>query len=318
MVSEAAGGYRFPGLVPGNYYLRAELTGFTLYEVKTVVVNIGSVTDVNVMLEPKGTQETITVNEVTPLVETTKTDIGGVVDNREVSNAPLNGRNFSDLAALMPGSAPVTAWDPTKTRIGAVSIAGASGRNVNTTVDGIDNKDNSVGGWVQNVATRGYQGILPQDATVLCSRRPFSRRLAFDRDQVRIEQFPWNLVHTFPRRDPSTPMITGRILPASASRPYSRWQYGGSFGGPVVKDKLFFFFTYERMQENASTIISTNTAYPIAGAGERRHQYLWRNAGTHEYAAQPFSQKLWTARADWVINSKNNFYFSWNNSWNNT
>jgi len=79
VVSENNGGYRFPGLVPGNYYLKAELPGFTTYEVKSVVVNVGRTTDVNPTLQPAGAQTTVTVSEVAPLVETTKTDIGGVI-----------------------------------------------------------------------------------------------------------------------------------------------------------------------------------------------------------------------------------------------
>lgn len=148
---------------------------------------MGRTTDLNITLQPAGRTETVTITGAAPLVETTKTDVGGVVENREVTNLPLNGRNFSSLATLIPGARPVGSWDPTKTRIGAASIAGAGGRNINTTVDGIDNKDNTVGGYVQNVSIEGHSGVRAKNATVFGGRRALSRRPALDRDQVRIE-----------------------------------------------------------------------------------------------------------------------------------
>ena len=124
VVSEGSGAYRFPGLGPGTYSLKAELSSFTTFEVKSVLVNVGRTTDVNVQLEPAGTNETIMVSEIASLVESTKTDVGGVVDNREVTNLPLNGRNFSSLATLVPGARPVTGWEPSRSRVpaGATSI----------------------------------------------------------------------------------------------------------------------------------------------------------------------------------------------------
>jgi len=313
MVSEGAGSYRFPALVPGNYYLRAELAGFTPYEVKTVIVNVGRVTDVNMALEPKGTAETITVNEVSPLVETTKTDIGGVVDNREASNAPLNGRNFSDLATLIPGAAPVTSWDPTKTRIGAIAIAGGGGRNVNTTVDGIDNKDNSVGGWVQNVPLEGIrefalktqrfsaadgrsQGGLLSIVTKSGSNDFHASWFTLFRDQALNHNDYWS-EHNKVNKPP-----------------FRRWQYGGSFGGPIAKDKLFFFFTYERLQEDTFTIMSPDSVAQLQALVDAKVNIYGAVPGPVAQLGQPYRSKMWTARADWVINTKNNFYVSWNNS----
>ncbi len=313
MVSEAAGSYRFPVLMPGNYYLKAELTGFTPFEVKTVVVNVGRVTDVNIVLEPKGVQETITVNEVTPLLETTKTDIGGVVDNREVTNLPLNSRNFSSLATLVPGARPVTSWDPTKTRIGAVSIAGGGGRNVNTTVDGIDNKDSSVGGWVQNIPMEGIKEFA------LKTQR-------FSAADGRSQGGLLSIVTKSGSNDFHGSWFTqarDRVFNANdyfsihnnADKPdFRRWQFGGSVGGPIKKDKLFFFFTAERFSEDQFAIVDSNTISQMNLLVSNKVSIYGALPQPAPQIPTPYKRTMWTARADWVISNSNNFYLSWNNS----
>jgi hypothetical protein len=313
IVSEAAGVYRFPSLLPGSYYLRAELTGFTPFEVKTVIVNVGRVTDVNIVLEPKGTQETITVSEMSPLIETTKTDVGGVVDNREVNNLPLNSRNFSALATLIPGARPVTSWDPTKTRIGAVSIAGAGGRNVNTTVDGVDNKDSTVGGWVQNVPMEGIkefalktqrfsaadgrsQGGLLSIVTKSGSNDFHGSWFTQARDKV-FDANDYFSIHNH-----------------ASKADFRRWQWGGSVGGPIVKNKLFFFFTAERFTEDQFAVVNSDVLHEMQLLVDNKISIYGAVPQPSAQIPTPYKRTMWTARADWVINNSNNFYVSWNNS----
>jgi hypothetical protein len=323
VVSESTGLYRFPGLVPGNYSLKTELAGFATYEVKTVVVNVGRTTDVNVTLQPAGTQTTITVSEVAPLVETTKTDVGGVIENREVLNLPLNGRNFSSLATLIPGARPVGSWDPTKTRIGAVSIAGAGGRNINTTIDGIDNKDSSVGGYVQNIALEGVkefalktqrfsaadgrsQGGLLSIVTKSGSNEFHGTWFTFARDKV------LNANDYFTQKNE----IAAGKTAGSLKPDFRRWMYGGSIGGPIKRDKAFFFFTYERFQEDMFTIMATTAVAELQALKDAKISIYGASPGPVDKLAMPFSSKMWTARADFVVNDSNNVYLSWNNSYN--
>ncbi len=313
VTSESNGAFRFPSLLPGNYSFKAELTGFSKFEVMNVVVNVGRTTDVNPELQPSGTQETITVSEVAPLVETTKTDVGGVVDNREVANLPLNSRNFSSLATLIPGARPVTSWDPTKTRIGAVSIAGGGGRNVNTTVDGIDNKDSSVGGWVQNIPVEGIkefalktqrfsaadgrsQGGLLSIVTKSGSNAFHGTWFTQARDKIFDANDYFSIHNNAPKAD------------------FRRWQYGGSFGGPIKKDKLFFFFTAERFTEDQFAIVDSNTLNEMNLLVSNKVAIYGATPQPSPQISTPYKRTLWTARADWVINNNNNFYVSWNNS----
>src|SRR5207253_7163621 len=84
----------------------------------------------------------------TELVSKEKTDVSVNVTPRDIQDLPLNGRDLANLAYLAPGAKPVDSYDPTKNRIAIFGINGSSGRNVNVTVNGIDNKDNTVGGPV--------------------------------------------------------------------------------------------------------------------------------------------------------------------------
>jgi len=313
VVSENNGSFNFPGLQPGNYELTAELAGFSRFVVKNTIVNAGRTTDVNASLEPAGVQQTITVSEVAPLVETTKTDIGGVVDNREVENLPLNGRNFSSLATLIPGARPVGSWDPTKTRIGAVSVAGAGGRNFNTTIDGIDNKDNTVGGYVQNISLEGVrefslktqrfsaadgrsQGGLFSIVTKSGSNDFHGSWFTFARDRVLNSNDYWSAKGGSEKPD------------------FRRWQYGGSIGGPIKKDKAFFFFTYERLQEDQFTIVSPDTVKELQALKDANISFYGAQPGPASQLPTPYLSKLWTARVDMILNNSNNIYASWNNS----
>src|SRR5262249_50338141 len=91
------------------------------------------------------------------LVETTKTEVSGVIDTRQMENLPVNGRSFASLALLIPGATLQPSFDPTKARVGTFSIGGSTGRNLNITIDGGDNKDNAVGGILQNFSMEGIQ-----------------------------------------------------------------------------------------------------------------------------------------------------------------
>ncbi|HEX5874269.1 MAG TPA: carboxypeptidase-like regulatory domain-containing protein, partial [Pyrinomonadaceae bacterium] len=152
------GVFEISQLVPGNYRLEIAATGFSRYVQEPVVVNVLQRTTVNPELKVGGIGEVVNVTgENLPLVETTKTDVSGVVDQRRLENLPVNGRSFASLAILIPGATLQPSFDPTKARVGTFSVGGSTGRNLNITIDGGDNKDNAVGGILQNFSMEGIQ-----------------------------------------------------------------------------------------------------------------------------------------------------------------
>src|SRR5882762_7761142 len=134
--------YQFDLLPAGHYEIRISMKGFSTALIPNVELSVGQTTAIDASLSPSSQAETITVEASAPLVDVQKTDVSRAVTPAEVQNLPLNGRDFANLAFLAPGAKPVNSYDPTKNRIGVFGINGSAGRNVNITVNGIDNKDN--------------------------------------------------------------------------------------------------------------------------------------------------------------------------------
>src|SRR5579884_4055176 len=141
-VSSSSGVYRFDLLPAGTYTLKVTKPGFATATVTGIELIVSQTTTVNVTLSPGPVSETVTVTSEAPLIEATKSDVGLEITPGVVSDLPLNGR---DLANLAPGARPVDSYDPTKNRFAVFAINGSSGRNVMVTVNGVDNKDNTVG-----------------------------------------------------------------------------------------------------------------------------------------------------------------------------
>ncbi len=152
-----SGDYTLAQLPPGAYEFSVEAPNFSRTLVRDVELNVGTKQTLNLNLNPGQLTETIEVSAGAALVETTRSDIGGVVTPIEVENLPLLNRTFANLATIMPEARPAGNFDPTKTRVGNVAFSGGDGRNVDVNVDGGDNKDNVVGSLLQNFSYESIQ-----------------------------------------------------------------------------------------------------------------------------------------------------------------
>src|SRR5882762_10175953 len=151
------GVYRFELLAAGSYSLRITHSGFASVAVERVELQVGQTTTLDFVLKPGQISETIEVSTEAPVVDVEKTQVGLEITPSDINNLPLNGRDFGNLAYLAPGARPVDSYDPTKNRIAVFGINGSSGRNVNVTINGIDNKDNTVGGPVMQLPLGAVQ-----------------------------------------------------------------------------------------------------------------------------------------------------------------
>src|ERR1043165_4241548 len=157
-VSNADGLYVFSNMAPGDYELSIEATGFATKVTKAVALNVGKTVTFNAQLEVDVTKGNVDqIIYIPPLIDTSNSLIDGVIRSREVQSLPLNGRNFLELALLIPGNSPAPNFDPTKTNTVVISSAGQLGRGGNVNIDGADTNDDVVGGSIQNISQDAIQ-----------------------------------------------------------------------------------------------------------------------------------------------------------------
>src|SRR5256714_2794935 len=259
-----SGVYELTQMVPGDYRVEVEAQGFARYAADPVTVNVLSRITLDPELRPAGSTEQVTVtSEAAPLVETTKTDVGGVINQRQLESLPVNGRSFASLAVLIPGATLEPSFDPTKARTGTFSIGGATGRNLNITVDGGDNKDNAVGGILQNFTMEGIQefalstqrfsaangrsgGALLSVITKSGGNRLSGSVFGFFRDDRFNANAPQLLA------DANSKLFEpGDII----KPPFNRQQFGGAIGGPILTDKPFWVCARPHTRARGNSIV---------------------------------------------------------------
>src|SRR6185503_5292274 len=147
--SDAEGVYRLAALPVGIYEVTAELQGFTTVSKKDIEVNVAQIQNVDFPMKVAALAETVNVTGATPLIQTTASGVGQVVDVKRIESLPLNGRQFANLAATVPGVGLSFHSDPTKSTQYAPLVNGGAGRNINYQIDGGDNNDDTVGGLLQ-------------------------------------------------------------------------------------------------------------------------------------------------------------------------
>ena len=155
--SDNQGNYTIAELPPGTYDITVEAPNFSKAVLKGREINVGTTATINFDLKAGQITEVVNITSDIASIETTRSDLGGVVTPVQVENLPLLNRTFAALSIIMPEARPVGNFDPTKTRVGNVAFNGGDGRQVDVNVDGGDNKDNVVGSLLQNFSYESIQ-----------------------------------------------------------------------------------------------------------------------------------------------------------------
>ncbi len=302
VVTNAGGNYRVLQLQPGLYEVKAVAASFKQSVVEDIRVQVGQIAAVDVALEVGGAEETVTVTSSSEAqIERSDNTVSGVVNTRQIENLPLNGRNFLDLAQLQPGTEKVDAgsFDPTKANFTGVSVGGQAGRSTQITVDGGSVVDNVVGTTVQNFSQEIVQefqigisnfslstGASGSGAVNIVSRSGGNsfkgNAFGFFRDD-KLSAFP-----ALSRLD------AAHGIPAAVRSdrvPFDRQQFGGTLGGPIIKDKVFFFTSYEQNNQDGSSLYNPLRAPGFAG-----------------FSANPFDEKLFTTKVDLNLNDRSSMF----------
>jgi hypothetical protein len=268
--SDGAGIYRLAALPIGIYDVTAELQGFKTVAKKAIEVNVGQTASVDFALAIGQMAETVNVTGASPLIEVTASGVGAVVDIKRIESIPLNGRQFANLAATVPGVGLSFHSDPTKSTQYAPLVNGGAGRNINYQIDGGDNNDDTVGGQLQafpleaveqfNFQTQrfkaeygrsngGVLSVVTKSGTNLFAGSAFE----FFRDKS------MNGL-TQSEKQPQINDATG--VTQAVKGDYRQNQFGGSLGGPIVKDQAHFFFAIERTNQDKTQTVSTQGLFP--------------------------------------------------------
>jgi len=260
VLTDKDGRFRFPYLRLGEYEIVAQNPGFAETR-RSVNVSVGSAFDLPIVLAVAASQSEVTVNSESELLETARTQIAGTVSRSEVANLPLNGRNFLDLALLVPGVSPTnTAANQLFAETSAVpgqGISIGSQRNFSNgfVLDGLSNNDDAAG------LTGAFYGLdVINEFQVVTSggQAEFGRALGGYVNVV--SKSGTNTLHGDLYFYFKNQRFNAANALAQIALPVTQSQYGVSLGGPIVRDRTFYFFNFEQRELNQSGLTTISPA----------------------------------------------------------
>ena len=184
------------------------------------------------------------------LVDQEKTSVSQTITPKEVEELPMLGRDVADLAYLAPGVKSADSFDPTKNRSAVLSVNGNVGREVNVTVNGVDNKDSTVGGTVMQLPLEAVEEFVISTQRFSAANGRSEGAAINMITKSGSNNYHGSLFGYF--REQAFNADEHLADGTTENGPYSRQQFGGSFGGPIIKNKTFAFFAFERQRESTS------------------------------------------------------------------
>jgi Carboxypeptidase regulatory-like domain len=281
-------------LGPGEYELRVQQAGFKTAVYTAVVLQVGRNETFNVALELGEVADSIDeFYGVEPLIDRNSSVVARNLSQREIARLPLNGRNFLELALLVPGNSPAPNFDPTKTNTVLISSAGQLGRGGNVTIDGADNNDDVVGGSLENISQDAVQ-----EFQIATSR--FSAGLGRSGSSVIniVTKSGSNFLHgsgSVFYRDRNLQTLPATFDRNNPEPPFDREQYSATLGGPLIKDRAFLFGGFEYRNQDGAVLVGQRdtTARTI----------------TRGFAPAPLNDLLGTVRGDWSSSDAHRLMF---------
>ena len=323
VASEDRGEFRLDDLLPGAYSITVNAAGFAPAQAD-VVIAVATVRDVAVTMKPSAVQQTVNVQAETSSITSQTIDLAsavhqGVVGSQDLEALPLPARSFANIAYLVPGTEPVEPSDPTKARITAVSTGGSSGLNNELSVDGADNSDDWIGGFLQNFSPDGIQefavrtsnedadtGGTTAGSVVITTKRGTND---WHGDGAFYERAA-ALNARFPIENPAQTCTDGNCI-NNPKQPFSRQNYVGTIGGPLARNKVWLFTSFENVHENASIAYSPASIAQFDALALLASEDLITGIPSINVPATvpiPFRDYLGSARFDWAQSSRSQWF----------
>jgi hypothetical protein len=250
LTADSAGFYSVGPLNPGSYTVTITAPGFQTLSVKTIV-RTGTATSGNFKLTLGQSAVMVEVNAGALQVNTEQAGVSDVITKEQIQALPVNGRNFLDLAQVEPGVILQSgeSFDPTKAGYSAISVGGVSGRTTRILLDGQDITDETVGTTIFNVSSGAISEFQLNRSTQDVSGEVTSTGQVLVSTNSGTNAYHGQLFYNFQDH---------RALFARSQNgqdpQFQRNQFGGSVGGPIIKDKLFFFANIERIKQDSSSV----------------------------------------------------------------
>jgi hypothetical protein len=286
VVTEADGTFRFPALGPGRFLLTAELSGFTTIQVPDIEMTIGLALVQDLTMQLQTVSETILVRGEAPVVDTTKSEVSGVVTQQQIESLPINSRQYLSLALLMPG----TSMDSTRPFFATVNVGGSVTFN---------STGNLVDGVINNFAEDGEpRQNLPEDAVQEFKVSNVQYKAEFGLATGGIVQVVTksgaNILHGTAFEYFRDKSLNALGVFETEKPAFRRHQLGGSAGGPIVRDKMHYFGAIERTQIDEFYTVRTNLP-----------QFYSAVEGTFP---KPFTRNLYFGRIDGQLSNTQSFF----------
>jgi hypothetical protein len=282
LTANSSGIYNSGPLTPGEYTVRAEAAGFAA-TVTSLTVQVNNTSNGNVSLQVGSTTTVVEVQASGVQVNTEQATVQGVITTTQIENLPINGRNFLQLAQLEPGVQiqDGAVFDPTKNGFSSISFGGRYGRTARIEVDGGDISDENVGTTTMNIPASAIQEFqIEQSSLDLSSGMTSSGAVNVS------TRSGTNGLHGEGFYDGRWHNLAARVAPTDLF--FRREQFGGNVGGPLIKDKLFFFMDYERARQDYAAPVELGGPF----------------AALSSSINQPFKEHDVFGRMDWQVNDK--------------
>src|SRR5712672_1306744 len=317
-LSDSSGEFRIDDLLPGTYELKVHANGFEEASAE-VNVRISSVQELGVTLKPQMVQQSVIVQGQASSITTQPLDTASsvhqaVITAEDLQTIPLAARSFANIAYLAPGTEPLEPSDPTKARITAVSTGGSSGLNNENSVDGGDNSDDWIGGFLQNFSPDAIQEFAIRTAQEDADTGGTTAASVVITTKRGTNEWHGDAGFYGRSADLNARFPIDNPVP-NPKQPFSRQNYVATLGGPAVRDKVWFFSSFEYVHENASIAYSPasqaefNALSQLAAAGRINDGILGVNSiAVPTSVPVPFRDYLGTVRFDWAQSPSSHWF----------
>jgi hypothetical protein len=296
LTTTSSGAFASGALQPGNYQVRIEAKGFQT-QLLNVPVQVGVTASGNAKLSVGQATTEVEVTGTAVAINTEQATVQGVLTAQQIENLPINGRNFLDLAQLEPGVQIQDGgnFDPTKNGFSSISFGGRFGRTARIEVDGIDISDETVGTTTQNLPASAINEFQVSQSSLDLSTELTSSGAVNVVTKSGSNKWHGQGFYLFRDHNMAADISDSNLY-------FQRNNFGGSFGGPIVQNKLFFFLDAERLKQDLAEPVANGSAFSALNGSFN----------------SPFRDTAGVAKLDWQISQNYKMFYRFSYEQNNS